>query len=194
MRKGGESGTCQSACVCVCLHPCCTHWWQGHYDNAPVLATHNGNTPHAVPSIAAKCPQNYAPQTSHYPHKVLRKQTHTHTHASKSTAETSSRIGAVTNIKTKQRGTQKDEWQQWIKRVWGCGFWWCWLGQTNRSVMGLTEGVKGGWRLLDMKNQKRPSRWLPVRLTSVKTSPSFSAEELHLPYKPRKWVAFYKVQ
>lgn len=31
-----------------------------------------------------------------------------------------------------------------------------------------------------MNNQKRPSSWLPVRLTSVKTSPSLSAEKLHL--------------
>lgn len=45
---------------------------------------------------------------------------------------------------------------------------------------GLTGCVIGRWRLLDMNNQKRPSSWLPVRLTSVRTSPSLSAKRLHL--------------
>lgn len=52
------------------------------------------------------------------------------------------------------------------------------------SVMGLTGGGdKGRWGLLDMNNHKRPSRWLPVRLTSVKTSPSFRADKFHLQQK-----------
>lgn len=39
-----------------------------------------------------------------------------------------------------------------------------------------------------MNNQKRPlPSWLPVRLTSVKTSSSLSAEQLHL-QKKEAWV------
>lgn len=54
------------------------------------------------------------------------------------------------------------------------------------SVMGLTGGGGiGRWGLLDMNNHKCPSRWLPVRLTSVKTSPSFRADKFHLQQKDR---------
>lgn len=54
------------------------------------------------------------------------------------------------------------------------------LGDIKRSRLRLTGCVKGRWRLLEMNNQKRPSSWLPVALTSVKTSPSLGAEQLHL--------------
>lgn len=42
---------------------------------------HNGNIPHAGPSNAARFRQNYARLRSHYPHNILRKDTHTHTGA-----------------------------------------------------------------------------------------------------------------
>lgn len=64
------------------------------------------------------------------------------------------------------------------------------LGKTKRSVLGLTGGVKGRWRLRNMNYEKRPSGWLSVRLTSGKTSSSFSPEELHLKQKPRKSFEF----
>lgn len=47
-------------------------------------------------------------------------------------------------------------------------------------MFGLTGSVKRRWWILDMNYQKHPSRWLPVRLTSVKSSSSFSTNEVHL--------------
>lgn len=41
---------------------------------------HNDNTPHAVPSIAAKSPDNYALPLSDYPHMSLKTNKHTQTH------------------------------------------------------------------------------------------------------------------
>lgn len=176
-----EKSVRQSPCVCVYVHPCHTHWLRAQYDNALVLLNHNGNTPHAAPSIVAKCPQNYAQQTSHYPCKVL-KTPHKNKYTTNKMIENTEKHNChtVRNIKTQEGGTQTRGWQQKMKRLMIMKKKLVLLEEMNKSTMRLTGGVSGRWRLLDMNNQKRPSGWLPVRLTSVKTSPSLSAEKLHL--------------
>lgn len=73
-----------------------------------------------------------------------------------------------------------------------CWLWWCyWQEKTCTSVIGLTGSVKGRWWVLDMNYQKHPSRWLPLRLTSVKSSSSFRTNEVHLQQQDTKSMVWF---
>lgn len=156
----------------MCLSLCHTHWLRAQYDKALVLLTHNDNTPHAVPSIGATCRQIHALLMFHYPHTGLRIQIQTHSEhkdnktVTKQHAFTQWHGQAVTN----NTGMEQKAHNRVVMVS----------EETNRCVMGLTGGVKGRWRLLNMNNEKRPSSRLPFWLTSIKTSPTLWAQEFHL--------------